>query len=81
MAKSSARRRALARAKWERQEQRRIEHDKLVKSRERIVVGVVVVAVVGILGGLGLRQLVSPTSVAVAPVPATTVTPTPTAAP
>ncbi len=51
MAKSSARRRALARAKWERQEQRRIEHDKLVKSRERIVVGVVVVAVVGILGG------------------------------
>lgn len=84
MAKSSARRRQIARAKWERQQQRRVEHESAVRARERIAIGFAVVVVVGVVGGLGLRQLVGPTTVASQPSPATTtstpaVTPLPTA--
>jgi len=87
MAKSSARRRQIARAKWERQQQRRIAHESAVRTRERIAIGIVVVAVVGVVAGFGLRQLVGPNTVVSQPSPATTAapsthatpTPTPTA--
>jgi peptidyl-prolyl cis-trans isomerase B (cyclophilin B) len=78
MAKSSARRRQIARAKWERQQQRRIEHETAVRTRERMVIGVVVVAVVGVLAGLGLRQLVEPNSVASQSSPASIAAPSTT---
>ena len=81
MAKSSARRRQIARAKWERQEQRRIAHETAVRTRERISIGIVVVAVVGVVAGLGLRQLVGPNTVVSQPSPATTATPSTHATP
>jgi hypothetical protein len=81
MAKSSARRRQIARAKWERQQQRRIEHETAVRTRERIAIGIVLVAVVGVVAGLGLRQLVGPNTVVSQPSPATTTAPSTTVQP
>ncbi len=75
MAKSSARRRQIARAKWERQQERRIAHETAVRTRGRIAIGIVVVAVVGVVAGLGLRQLVGPNAVVSKPSPASTATP------
>jgi len=77
MAKSSARRRQIARAKWERQQQQRIARETAKRTRERIAVGIVLVAVVGVVAGLGLRQLVGPNSVVSQPGPASSVTSTP----
>jgi peptidyl-prolyl cis-trans isomerase B (cyclophilin B) len=81
MAKSSARRRQIARAKWERQQQRRLEHETTVRTRERLAIGIVVVAVVGVVAGFGLRQLVGPNTVASQPNPASTATPSTTVTP
>lgn len=46
-----------------------------MRTRERIAIGIVVVAVVGVVAGLGLRQLVGPNTVVSRPSPATTATP------
>lgn len=75
MAKSSARRRQIARAKWERQQQARLQHETARRTRERLAVGFVVVAVAGVVAGLGLRQLVGPNTVVSQPAPATTTAP------
>ncbi len=59
MATSRNRRRRLAREKWERQEARRLEHERAVKARRRLALGSLACVVAGVLLGFGLRQLVA----------------------
>lgn len=62
MATTKQRRRALARAKWERQQQRRSQHAQRARRvRRRVVVGLAIVAA-AVLVGLGLRHFVRPGS-------------------
>ena len=72
MATTKQRQRQLARAKWERQQARRAEREHRSRAvRRGALIGLAVV-VVGVLLGLGLRQLVRPGatgSAAAPPVP------------